>query len=360
MKNVDEQIREIFSQKLGNLETDVSPELWNAVQSQMPGATGALVGGSVKVIAIKWIAALAVVAVVVSSAIYVLRNSETTEQLIAVPPTVKSEVLAPVSDEKAAVVSSTDVENRTEGEGVTVQKPTVENQLSAQKVSNDLESDKSATQSSQVTIKSSTPTTNTQERPLTEKADSMSSDFQNSTLAITTYHQELKGSFTVLPMDLEEMRYSFTSSDDDAKYQWSFGDGTFSEGKWASHTYENEGEFGVALTVTNRDGATKNSMHTLNVFKPGKLLIPNIFTPNGDGSNDTFDISSGSKGMRFRNIEIRNSRGITVFQSDGSVMWEGLENHGNVCPSGTYQYFISAIDRNQEIHKKMGNVVLIR
>ncbi len=359
MKNVDEQIREIFSQKLGNVEADVSPELWNAVQSQLPGAGASVAGGVAKYISAKIIIAAVVVVAVVTSVIYVVNVESKAKTIVTTPVTIVEENLAmpemvPAEELKTVVEGDQSKEIRSKGIRV------VESQSKVQ-----IGTEKSAFKKQETRL----------EMPL-KKSEVLSAKPENVTAIIeeelktatqvstaqvpTPVTVEIKGDFTILPLDMEEMRYSFTSHDDEATYQWNFGDASFSQEKNASHTYENEGEFTVTLTVVGKSGVIKSSSHNLTVFKPGKLLIPNIFTPNGDGSNDTFDLRSGSEGIIVNSIEIKNDRGVTVFKSDGSAMWEGVENNGNVCPSGTYQYFISAIDRNHEVYKKMGNVVLIR
>ncbi len=59
-----------------------------------------------------------------------------------------------------------------------------------------------------------------------------------------------------------------TSSDPDGSivsYTWDFGDGTSASGSAVSHTFTTEGSYAVHLTVTDNDGATNATVHTVSV-----------------------------------------------------------------------------------------------
>jgi gliding motility-associated-like protein len=66
----------------------------------------------------------------------------------------------------------------------------------------------------------------------------------------------------------------------------------------------------------------------------------NVFTPNGDGYNDTYSIPQ--KEYEFFRIEIRTLRGDMVYQSsDPSESWNGtLDNKGTACAAGEYVAYI--------------------
>jgi gliding motility-associated-like protein len=91
------------------------------------------------------------------------------------------------------------------------------------------------------------------------------------------------------------------------------------------------------LTVTSSAGcqATAN----INVQVIQKLVIPNIFSPNGDGINETFDIAHIHE---FPNVDVSifNRYGQFIFKSHGyNVPWDG-NYEGQPLPVGTYFYII--------------------
>jgi len=68
--------------------------------------------------------------------------------------------------------------------------------------------------------------------------------------------------------------------------------------------------------------------------------IPKGFSPNGDGINDTFDLSNHG----VSSIKIFNRNGVNVYThgSGYTKQWDGKDKSGNQLPSGTYYYVIEA------------------
>lgn len=66
----------------------------------------------------------------------------------------------------------------------------------------------------------------------------------------------------------------------------------------------------------------------------------NIFTPNGDGLNDLWDIRELIDGDRC-SISIMNRWGSVIFESETFPgVWDGTDNGGNELPDGTYYYIL--------------------
>ncbi|MDB5263363.1 MAG: hypothetical protein JWQ14_2646 [Adhaeribacter sp.] len=70
-------------------------------------------------------------------------------------------------------------------------------------------------------------------------------------------------------------------------YQWDFGDGATATEAAPAHAYQQEGFYEVTLTVFYGNGCRlTRKIAAVQVEK--KQLVPNVFTPNHDGLNDTF------------------------------------------------------------------------
>ena len=55
------------------------------------------------------------------------------------------------------------------------------------------------------------------------------------------------------------------------------------------HSYAVSGSYDIVLIVTDSEGCQDEHVITLNVNDP-EIWLPNVFTPNGDNSNDLFTL----------------------------------------------------------------------
>jgi len=108
------------------------------------------------------------------------------------------------------------------------------------------------------------------------------------------------------------------------------------------------------LKVTNGDGCYDYDNVLVKVYKlPG---IPNAFSPNNDGINDTWHIQNINS---YNNclVEVYNRYGKLVFHSVGyNTPWDGTYN-GSPLPVGTYYYIIN-LRRDKKVFS--GYVLIIR
>jgi gliding motility-associated-like protein len=76
----------------------------------------------------------------------------------------------------------------------------------------------------------------------------------------------------------------------------------------------------------------------------GSYSIPNAFTPNGDGINETWEIPS-LKDKPECVVQVFDRRGKMIFESDKGypVPWDGKDPDKNVVPVGSYFYLIRVI-----------------
>ena len=72
------------------------------------------------------------------------------------------------------------------------------------------------------------------------------------------------------------------------------------------------------------------------------IVLPNIFTPNGDGKNDEFSIDLSSYEFVDYSLVILDKNNQLVFKSNNpQENWNGKKIDGDVCPTGTYIYYLT-------------------
>jgi gliding motility-associated-like protein len=92
------------------------------------------------------------------------------------------------------------------------------------------------------------------------------------------------------------------------------------------------------LTATGLGNCTATDFLTVKILKPVK--VPNSFSPNGDGTNDTWVITN-LQDYPGATVEVFNRYGQAIFKSSGySTPWDGRFN-GKDIPVATYYYVIN-------------------
>jgi gliding motility-associated-like protein len=89
------------------------------------------------------------------------------------------------------------------------------------------------------------------------------------------------------------------------------------------------------------------------------ILMPNVFTPNGDGIND--EIKPVLLGIdKFVCFKVYNRWGNLVFETrDREKGWDG-EFRGAGQGTETFQYLVEGYDRNGKLVRKTGMITLLR
>lgn len=152
-------------------------------------------------------------------------------------------------------------------------------------------------------------------------------------------------------------------STDTTKSFWDFGDSTFSTDNNPIHTFDSSGKYTIKLIAyrTNTicvDSIIKESEIKIDDNKDS-LRIPNVFTPNGDGINDYFEIQNGENPcIIYKSLAIYSRWGDRVFEASGTyeqLRWNGTKN-GSDLGAGVYFYVLEGDDHL----KKTGNITLLR
>lgn len=134
------------------------------------------------------------------------------------------------------------------------------------------------------------------------------------------------------------------------KYQWSHGPAT------ARVVITEPGTYNVQATDEN--GCISNGSVVLEkAFCPPAIHWPSAFSPNSDGRNDIFEISSHK--VDILEVRIFNRWGAMVFQTHGNHPWDGTFN-GTPAPMGTYIIWVSYQDERGQVHRRKANLTLLR
>ncbi len=124
-------------------------------------------------------------------------------------------------------------------------------------------------------------------------------------------------------------------------YLWNFGDGVSSTKNSPKHLYTDTGSYTVSLVAMAGEFFCPDTMQkTIRIEELPTLLIniPNVFTPDGDGVNDLFEIQNADVNCKFESIIIYSRWGGIVYQGDAGVFWDGTFE-GEKVANGVY-YFV--------------------
>jgi gliding motility-associated-like protein len=155
------------------------------------------------------------------------------------------------------------------------------------------------------------------------------------------------------------------SSTNTISWAWDFNDGVTSVNQNPYHTYSDLGTYNVMMVATSPDGCLDTAYKAIDVVEG--LVVPNVFTPNGDGYNDVFKIrNSAVSEFTFR---VFNRWGTQIYETTApEIAWDGKTQAGSAAPAGTYFYTLKAklasgndiaIFQDAETLDK-GNITLIR
>ncbi len=144
-------------------------------------------------------------------------------------------------------------------------------------------------------------------------------------------------------------------------WNWDFGDSATSIIiNPALHTYADTGAYLITLIASTQYNCIDTTYQTVIIEPDFLFFIPNSFTPDGDGVNDTFT----GKGLFITEYEmfIFDRWGNTVYRTDDlDKPWDGKANHGNeISQQDVYVYSITVKDFKQIKHNYKGIVNLVR
>ncbi|MES2681299.1 MAG: gliding motility-associated C-terminal domain-containing protein [Bacteroidota bacterium] len=147
---------------------------------------------------------------------------------------------------------------------------------------------------------------------------------------------------------------------------WSFGNGTTrtttvnTTQAGTSAVYTQPGTYTVTMYAT-KGSCIDTFVKVIRVDIPSKLEVPNVFTPNGDNTNDIFFVRTANLSEISALIFDRWGNKIYELTTEkGNIAWDGKSNTGKEAPDGTYFYIITAKGKDGQNYETKGTVSLYR
>jgi gliding motility-associated-like protein len=184
----------------------------------------------------------------------------------------------------------------------------------------------------------------------------------SSSKKIITVIQSAKALFGTLGMTLgvpQNVNFTNASTNAPNGYVWNFGDNGTSIQPNPSHTFATAAAYTVTLIAYGKHACNDTTSSPLIVADTAGLIMPNVFTPNGDGVNDVF--APNAHGLKTLDCTIYDRYGVKIIDMDINLeYWDGYTTSGVACTAGTYFYTVNATDINGKAYNLKGFIQLIR
>ena len=173
-------------------------------------------------------------------------------------------------------------------------------------------------------------------------------------IVVANYHK-ISINFNSAQLEPDEPIDFFQNSIDSSIINyWTFGDDSSSIHYEPTHSYKYPGEYQICLISGNEFSCFDTSCLEITIL-PNEIIIPNIFSPNKDLTNDEFIIYGIND--RFE-IKIYNRWGNIVFEENPyNNSWNGINMNGKILSEGQYFYILKSVEEKIEIN---GSIMLVR
>ena len=156
------------------------------------------------------------------------------------------------------------------------------------------------------------------------------------------------------------VQFDFTANDP-ASWTWYFSETETDTSHSPAYTFLNFGTHLVILEVVGGHPYYCVERDTVEIFVDIIVTIDvnTVFTPNGDGYNDFFEIKTTA--IKELKADIYNRWGNKVYEIDEvNGKWDGNTEGGAELPDGTYFFAIEAKGYDDKDYEKSGAVLLLR
>ncbi|HPQ09315.1 MAG TPA: gliding motility-associated C-terminal domain-containing protein [Bacteroidia bacterium] len=172
-------------------------------------------------------------------------------------------------------------------------------------------------------------------------------------------HNPLSGSIVEPHIDF------FNTSVGATSYTWNFGDyassNNISTSINPSHDYLNSGTYYVTLIAVNQYGCENRITKPIYIDPEFHIYIPNVFTPDGNGLNDVFNVKGVGIDENNFKMYIFDRWGEMIFSTSNLYEgWDGsVKGHDNKATQDVYVYKIYLKDLKGGKHEFVGHVTCL-
>ncbi len=177
-------------------------------------------------------------------------------------------------------------------------------------------------------------------------------------------HETINASFVADPYQgLMPLPVSFTNTSINptgTTYSWDLGNSstTFTS-SIITTTYNTQGNYAVILTAT-KGFCQDTAIRFIKVDLISLMKIPNVFTPNGDGTNDLFLIDATNMGEITMTVFDRWGLKMLESTDTGKMIWDGKTKGGSLVSDGTYFYVIKALGLDGATYDLKGTINIFK
>ena len=119
------------------------------------------------------------------------------------------------------------------------------------------------------------------------------------------------------------------------------------------------------VTITDGTGCTAMDSVFITVLPNRPIFVPNAFSPNFDGNNDTFTIFGGPAAVRITELQVFDRWGNMVFNGvdlpigDNRFGWDGAFG-GKELQQGVYGFVAKVLFLDEELETIGGDITLVK
>ncbi|GGF10172.1 PKD domain-containing protein [Flavobacterium limi] len=157
----------------------------------------------------------------------------------------------------------------------------------------------------------------------------------------------------------DPVKFTNLATGDYTSTSWDFGDGNFSTETNPEHIYTREGTYTIKQVVNYPFGCSYSYETNILVEKGYKLVMPNAFTPNNDGINDSF--APVFQGLNNVTLDIYDTWGGIIYTETGVNIhgWRGKIKDLDA-ENGNYYFRITAKTFYNHTITEKGSLTLIK